>query len=204
MTVPPSALPPRDRANVRLGREPDGRFDDAGELAAAAGMELEVVPTSRTVAQALVAAVVAVVVLILLVVVLSQGAWLVVSGKLPCLGPGCVRVSLTQIESETGVDFPDGTVVLLSSRRQNLLGDRLMSFEVRIPAGLAVPDPPRSLPGVPWEWQSKPDPARGVPNRAEAFKERGLEEIRWNQAGWVVGVEANGDAILGGYEHDPA
>lgn len=199
----PSALPPRDRANLRLGREPNDMILDVDELAAAASVELEEEPAGRAVAQSLIAAVVAIAVAVLLVVVLSQGAWLVVSGKLPCLGPGCVQVPLTRIETATGVDFPDGTVVLWSSMSQGLMGDVSMRFEVRIPSGLPVPDPP-NVRGNPQPWVSEPNPDNMPSSRAEDFEERGLQDVRWTYGGWAAGVETNGDTIVGGSEHDPA
>lgn len=114
-----------------------------------------------------------------------------------CTVAGCVEATLAQIETETGVDFPDGTTVEWSARHVSLMRDKSLEFEVRIPAGATVPDPTYPLGGT-GEWTSEPAPDTGLPREAEEFAERGLKDVRWSGTGWTTGVDSNGASIVSG------
>jgi hypothetical protein len=184
----------RDRARLRTAFTPDDLPEDINELAAAADGEIDEEPARRTLAQFAVTAVICAVVLILLVAFSSQwvrSAAIDFAGRTPCTGSDCVQLSLSDLERNSRVVFPNGTTVEWSSRSKNFLNDEFVNFEVRIPAGLPVPDAPQP-------WQSQPDPETGTPTYVKILKEQGLKDVRWTDGGWITGVETNGDTIVQG------
>jgi hypothetical protein len=202
MTLP-SEPTPRDRTRSGLMRsDVDRSRAEVVDLLTAAVVDTDEEPARRTVTRFLVVVAACLVLLILFAVVAIQGltsaATVALKGS-ECTVPGCVEASLTEIETETGVDFPDGTTVEWSVRRVGLLADRALHFEVRIPAGAPVLDAPRAM-YAPQPWESEPDPETGTNSRAENFVDRGLEDVRWTFGGWATGVEANGDTIVFGLD----
>ncbi|MET0713560.1 MAG: hypothetical protein ABWY57_01490 [Mycetocola sp.] len=191
----PSGPVVRNRMILRAGSKAPALPTNVDELAAAAAaLDVEDVPVRRTVAHVLVAVVVSVIVLILLVHVSSQWALsqaLGHLGRIPCYGPTCVQIPLSEIESATDVEFPEGAIVETSIQKPGLLGKyEIVDFEIRIPAGLPVPE--GSSP-----WVSEPDPGTDLSTDIQILVDRGeLSDIRWNMGNWVTGVEANGDSIV--------
>jgi hypothetical protein len=85
----------------------------------------------------------------------------------------------------------DGTTVDSSSREGNFLGDKSIHFEVRIPAGVPLPE-------LQYPWESDADSENWQRSDADSFVERGLKDVRWALGGWSAGVEANGDTLVSG------
>lgn len=138
--------------------------------------------------------------MILLALVALQGAgtaFAEATDQSECTVPGCVAVSLADIEAETGVDFPDGASVEWSVRSKGFHGHRMLRFEVRIPACAPVPDTPQVL-GNPQPWVSEPDPDDKPSRRAKLFEMRSLQDVRWTFGGWAAGIEAKGDSVVYG------
>jgi hypothetical protein len=126
---------------------------DSVELESEAAIQSDEQPVRRTVTRFVVTAAITVVLVTLFVVALAQGltsTLMSITGNSVCTGSDCVEVSLAALEDSTGVDFPDGTTVDSSSREENFLGDKSIHFEVRIPAGVPLPE-------LEYPWESDTD-----------------------------------------------